>query len=105
MELLIQNPSDLYQTEVSYFYIVKKTYEGRLDGGPTMRSKTAKLISPNITKYEIAQEKTIKRPGEEIIECHRLINFINSQKITSPEIEIKKLQKSRGNCGKKLDGK
>ena len=41
---------------------VKKTYEGRPDGGPTTRSKS-KLITA----------------GAEI-ECIELINFINSQK-------------------------
>jgi hypothetical protein len=59
--------------------MLKKVYEQRPDGGPTTNSKakTANLISPHA---EVVHEKLIKKTGEEIIECHTIINFIKSQK-------------------------
>jgi hypothetical protein len=44
------------------------------------------------TGEEIKSKNKIKNTGNEIIECHTIINFINSQKATSPEIELKKRQ-------------
>jgi hypothetical protein len=41
---------------------------------------------------KLSRKKTIKKLGEEIFECHTLINFNNSQKTTSPKIELKKRQ-------------
>ena len=41
----------------------------------------------------MVHEKLIKKTGEEIIECHTIIGFINSQKKSSPEIELNKRQR------------
>ena len=71
---------------------VKKVYEGRPDGGPTTRSQT-KLIAAGIVNPKLENE--IKN------ECHNLINFINSQKIASPENLIKKRQQ-KAEARKKL---